>query len=370
MFQVNDDLSIYATRGDVGGLYVEATIGGAPYTFRGGDVVRFKAFGKKDCKNVVLQKDVIVAEDTTRVEIILDGNETKIGDVISKPVDYWYEVELNPETEQQTIIGYDDDGAKIFKLFPEGMDVCGGEVPNPGGNISGCHVPKVNEQDNGKFLVVVDGKWTATEVKSNDDRIDSLENAVADLLYKEIDITSFTITPSVAETGATVNDVILKWAVNKDPVTLTVEGDSVAVDLRETTLTGLELDTAHTFKIHATDEREATDSMTKTLSFYNGVYYGVITDGAALDSAAVLTLSKTLTNSRGRNFTVTCGDGQRIVYAIPTILGTPTFKVGGFEGGFYKAATIDFTNASGYTENYDIWLSSNTGLGATTVEVN
>jgi hypothetical protein len=110
--------------------------------------------------------------------------------------------------------------------------------------------------------------------------------------------------------------------------------------------------------------------MTKTLSFYNGVYYGVITDGAALDSAAVLTLSKTLTNSRGRNFTVTCGDGQRIVYAIPTRLGTPTFKVGGFEGGFYKAATIDFTNASGYTENYDIWLSSNAGLGATTVEVN
>lgn len=123
MFRVNDDLSIYATRGDVGGLNVEATLGGEPYTFREGDVVRFKVFGKKDCENVVLQKDVLVEEDTTQAEILLEGHETKIGEVINKPVDYWYEVELNPETKPQTIIGYDEDGAKIFKLFPEGKDV-------------------------------------------------------------------------------------------------------------------------------------------------------------------------------------------------------------------------------------------------------
>lgn len=123
MFTVNDDLSIYATRGDVGVFNVEATLDDAPYTFRSGDVVRFKAFGKKDCENVVLQKDVFVEEDTTQVEVFLEGDDTKIGEVISKPVDYWYEVELNPETRPQTIIGYDEDGAKIFKLFPEGKDV-------------------------------------------------------------------------------------------------------------------------------------------------------------------------------------------------------------------------------------------------------
>ena len=123
MFTVNDDLSIYATRGDVGVFNVEATLDDVPYTFRSGDVVRFKAFGKKDCENVVLQKDVVVEEDTTQVEVFLEGDDTKIGEVISKPVDYWYEVELNPETRPQTIIGYDENGAKIFKLFPEGKDV-------------------------------------------------------------------------------------------------------------------------------------------------------------------------------------------------------------------------------------------------------
>ena len=123
MFRVNEDLSIYATRGDAGGFNVEATFGGATYTFRPGEVVRFKVFGKKDCENVVLQKDVIVGEETTQVEMWLTREDTKIGEVINKPTDYWYEVELNPDTKPQTIIGYDEDGAKVFKLFPEGKDV-------------------------------------------------------------------------------------------------------------------------------------------------------------------------------------------------------------------------------------------------------
>mgnify|MGYP003539167536 CR=1 FL=1 len=100
MFRVNDDLSICATRGDAGGFYVTATIGGEPYTFRSGDVVRFKVFGKKSCGDIALQKDVTVAEDTTQVEIFLNGGETRFCEVISKPVDYRYEVELNPETKE------------------------------------------------------------------------------------------------------------------------------------------------------------------------------------------------------------------------------------------------------------------------------
>ena len=53
----------------------------------------------------------------------MTGEDTKIGQVINKPIDYWYEIELNPEINPQTVIGYDNDGAKIFKLFPEGADI-------------------------------------------------------------------------------------------------------------------------------------------------------------------------------------------------------------------------------------------------------
>ena len=130
MFTLNDDLSIYATRGDIVFFSVTAEDDGEPYKFKAGDVVRIKIYGKKNAENVVLEKDFPVTEECDEVEIFLDREDTKIGDVISKPKDYWYEVELNPYSEPQTIIGYDEDGAKVFKLFPEGADIPAFE-PNP-----------------------------------------------------------------------------------------------------------------------------------------------------------------------------------------------------------------------------------------------
>ena len=125
MFVVNDDLSIYATRGDIVCLNVSATDDstGGQYEFQPGDIVRMKIFTKKDAENVVMQKDFPVVANTDSVGVYLTESDTKIGDVISKPTDYWYEIELNPYTNPQTIVGYDEDGAKIFKLFPEGKDL-------------------------------------------------------------------------------------------------------------------------------------------------------------------------------------------------------------------------------------------------------
>ncbi len=123
MFTINDDLSINVTRGDILFFTVTADDDGKNHVFQPGDIVRIKVYGKKDAEAVVLQKDFPVFEATEEVEIFLSEEDTKIGKVISKPTDYWYEVELNPDTDPQTIIGYDDDGAKVFKLFPEGKDI-------------------------------------------------------------------------------------------------------------------------------------------------------------------------------------------------------------------------------------------------------
>lgn len=123
MFVANkDDASIYVTRGDMAFLKITCNKNGKPYTFQPGEVIRFNVCEKKNCDNVVLQKDFPVTAVTQGVEIILDGNDTKIGGVISKPVDYWYEVVLNPFDNPQTIIGYDGDGTRVFRLFPEAND--------------------------------------------------------------------------------------------------------------------------------------------------------------------------------------------------------------------------------------------------------
>lgn len=120
MFQINDDMSIHATRGDVVYFNVSAQTDDEEYIFQPDDVVRMSIYAKKNCENVVLRKDFIVSEETESVYILLDKSDTTFGGIISKPVDYWYEIELNPDTNPQTIIGYDDDGAKVFKLYPEG----------------------------------------------------------------------------------------------------------------------------------------------------------------------------------------------------------------------------------------------------------
>lgn len=123
MFEIDERSVIHVTRGDVGAIVISAPISEyTNHTFKAGDVLRLKVFEKNRCDNIVLKKDVSVDEDTEFVDMFLSRHDTKIGSLISKPVDYWYEVELNPETAPQTIIGYDKSGPKVLRLYPEGDD--------------------------------------------------------------------------------------------------------------------------------------------------------------------------------------------------------------------------------------------------------
>lgn len=121
MFKVNDDNSIYVTRGDFVVLEITAERDGEPYEFQVGDVIRFNIYKKKDASEVFYAQEVPVKENGYSVKLYIPGEDTKLGETISKPVDYWYEVELVTTLGTRTIIGYDEDGAKIFKLFPESV---------------------------------------------------------------------------------------------------------------------------------------------------------------------------------------------------------------------------------------------------------
>lgn len=108
-----------------------------------------------------------------------------------------------------------------------------------------------------------------------------------------------------------------------------------------------------------------------THTFVNRVYYGVSSVGSGYTAGNVTGLaSSNLQDSRALTFTVNPGASQYIIYAFPTRLGTATFSVGGFEGGFMPPETVSVTNGSGYTENYYVYRSANSNLGSTTVVVN
>ncbi len=95
---------------------------GTYYVFQKDDVVRFNIMEKKKCNNILVQKDVTVTEPTEQVSMILTSEEMTFGEVISKEVDYWYEILLNPNTPStQVILGYTKHNkARILTLLPTG----------------------------------------------------------------------------------------------------------------------------------------------------------------------------------------------------------------------------------------------------------
>ena len=121
MFVIDSDQTICLTRGDIANIEVKAkSPNDDTYIFQIGDVVRLKLIEKKNCGKVVLVKDVTITEKSESAFIGLDQHDSTIGEIINKPMDYWYEIELNPDTAPQTIIGYDSNGPKIFRIYPEG----------------------------------------------------------------------------------------------------------------------------------------------------------------------------------------------------------------------------------------------------------
>lgn len=90
------------------------------YVFKTTDEIKFGIYEKNGFnKNALVLKTITPSEETERLTINLSKEDTEIGDIINKPTTYWYEIQLN----NNTIIGYDEDGAKTLILYPEGSDI-------------------------------------------------------------------------------------------------------------------------------------------------------------------------------------------------------------------------------------------------------
>lgn len=224
------------------------------------------------------------------------------------------------------------------------------------------------DSDSGEYHLVGVDSYTKTEV---DDLIDALRN---DTFYEPIEITTFTINPATVEMGSEVTTITATFALNKVPVTLTIDGSSITAAQSGThEITG-SYTSRTVFTLAATDAGSssfdpASASKTAALNFYNSVYYGASAIPSTIDSEFLLGLTSALASSKAKTVTVNAGSGQYIWYASPTRFGSCSFNVGGFDGGFTLAATFSHTNDSGYEENYYVYRSDNANLGNTTVKI-
>ena len=100
------------------------------------------------------------------------------------------------------------------------------------------------------------------------------------------------------------------------------------------------------------------------------IYWGISAVPSGYIEADIEGLaSSAVSNTKGRTVTIAPGVNDYIVYSLPTRLGTVTFTVGGFEGGFESPETVSVTNVNGYTENYYVYRSTYKNLGSTTITV-
>ena len=124
MFIIDEDnTTIKMTRGQSGFItFSTLTPEGELYTFKRNDIIRLNITKEGRENMIVMSIDTRIEEDTNEASIFIASSDSTIGPVINKPVNYWYDIELNPDSSlAQMLLGYDDNGPKIFRLYPESV---------------------------------------------------------------------------------------------------------------------------------------------------------------------------------------------------------------------------------------------------------
>lgn len=194
------------------------------------------------------------------------------------------------------------------------------------------------------------------------------------LLYVPIAINSFTATTSTYEIGISISALGFNWSLNKSGIisqTLTGPHNPIVLGILERAATVTftpDLASSSTFTLTVDDGTQVA-VRNKNVNFYNGVYWGNSVLPITVDSTFILSLTRKLQSGRGHSFSSNAGAGIYVWYAHKKSLGIANFVAGGFAGGFEPPITVSFTNASGYTEDYYVYRSTNPQIGVVSIVV-
>lgn len=201
----------------------------------------------------------------------------------------------------------------------------------------------------------------------SDPNITNVKEALDKLFYVDLAISSFTVSPSEAETGDTVTSLTYNWSYNKDIKSQSFDGEVLNNAVRTKTINGQ-------FKTNISKSLKASDgtlekTSTATLTFKDGRYYGVSASDPTIEEV-VSNFTRNLNLNKGGSFTVNAGSGQYIYLLVPYSMNGISFSVGGFEGGFEKINdNYQFTRYPGTTVRCVLFRSDNPSLGNTTVTI-
>lgn len=187
--------------------------------------------------------------------------------------------------------------------------------------------------------------------------ITTLKQALDVALYQDLTI-SVKISPSVAESGDSIENVLLTWSYNKSNIKQqAIDNTTIDPNIRQLELEG-PIVSSTTKKVVGNDGTKTVTGQA-TLNFYPGIYYG-----SGISQPPIQSMEKVLLPSRSCRITVNAEQNEYIWILLPINYGDPTFIVGEFSGGFQKVGSTSYK-----ITNYNIWRSDNHSLGNTIINV-
>lgn len=333
--------------------------------------------------SVLGNKPIIIAADGSKIEL---KGEIEMGTLLTGTADDQLITLKTLDTE----IDADSENAVTNKAIAEKF-----ETVEPLASISATSTNPVQSKAISAALQEIDEKFNNIEIDVDSALSETSTNPVQNkviyaelvalreemggLSYVPIDIISFTTDPYYEKGFVMKSQMQFNWELTKVPNTLAIEGlnadantitPSQSGQLMTSSYPAMSEDT--TFTLIATDAK-SEDRMDFTVKFVLPLYYGKLTlDSTSTLDASILNkdiLTKVLSETKEIIFTVAPGVSEYIIFASPVDYGECSFKVGGFDGGFVKAATVSKTNDYNVSAEYYIYKSSNANLGTTTVQV-
>lgn len=221
------------------------------------------------------------------------------------------------------------------------------------------------------------GDSTADAVEYINDTVGSnnveeaLNKLIEDYYYVAPKVTSFTASPTggTFEMGATITaPITFNWTTNKDITTQTLTDCTLADEIVRTATYNTNITADKTFTLTINDDK---NSATASISykFLNKVFWGSAPTGT-YDSTFIAGLSNSkLASAVKGTYSMTVATGEYGFFAVPSTMTIPSVWIGGFEVTLDDLGVVSYTNVQGYTRDYRIYKTGQSGLGAITAEV-
>lgn len=205
---------------------------------------------------------------------------------------------------------------------------------------------------------------------------DRIEDTINYSPYLPLVISTFENNVNLARKGSTISAVDLTWTLNKAIQSQRIES-SAFTTINPTVnggtsytenLTGLTITSDTTINLFVDDvtaDVNAEKTKSTSITFGNDVLVGKLSGVSASTSIAALeahipNLTKHLKTSNSLTYTCTgLTPSERDLYYVPQSFPDPKFLFSGniTYGGYIKINSVSYTNADGFTENYDVWMT-------------